>query len=104
MAVGGCGVISVASHFIGNDIVRMQEAFLKGDLDAARSIHYAIMPLCKGIFAAPNPTCVKYALAKLGLSQEHLRLPLVPLSTEQKHTMDDLLAGYNLAKQLQVNI
>ncbi|MBU6452105.1 MAG: 4-hydroxy-tetrahydrodipicolinate synthase [Cyanobacteria bacterium REEB67] len=104
LAVGGCGVISVASHFIGTEIARMQEAFFKGDLDTARSIHYAIMPLCKGLFAAPNPTCVKYALAKIGLTGEHLRLPLVPLSIEQKQTMDKLLSSYDLAKQLQVNI
>jgi 4-hydroxy-tetrahydrodipicolinate synthase len=102
LAVGGCGVISVASHFVGLDIKRMQETFFSGSLDAARAIHCGALPLFKGIFAAPNPTCVKYGLSKLGLCGEQLRLPLVPLSSEQKETMDKLLASYNLAKALSL--
>jgi len=102
LAVGGCGVVSVASHFIGLDIKRMQETFFSGSLDAARSIHCGSQAIFKGLFAAPNPTCVKYGLAKLGLCREELRLPLVPLSDAQKKVMDELLAKYNLAKALSL--
>jgi 4-hydroxy-tetrahydrodipicolinate synthase len=113
LAVGACGIISVASHFIGLDIAQMQEAFFAGDYNAARALHYTTLPLCKGLFAAPNPTCVKYALSKIGIGEEHLRLPLVPLSAEQKQVMDHLIgqqinylrAGSltDPAKQLQVS-
>jgi 4-hydroxy-tetrahydrodipicolinate synthase len=102
LAVGACGIVSVASHFVGLDIKRMQETFFSGSLDAARAIHYGALPLFKGLFAAPNPTCVKYGLSKLGLCDEHLRLPLVPLDPAQKQTMDKLMARYNLAKELSL--
>lgn len=91
LAVGGCGVVSVASHVIGNDIRRMIDLFFDGKIDEARIIHYKCLPLFKGLFAAPNPTCVKYALSRLGLCKPNLRLPLVPLSDAQKKAMDDLL-------------
>ena len=54
LAVGACGVISVASHFIGQEIAQMQALFFAGDIDGARAAHYAMMPLCKGLFAAPQ--------------------------------------------------
>jgi len=91
LSVGACGVISVASHVIGNAIKRMIEAFYEGKVDEARAVHHQHLPLLKGLFVAPNPTCVKYAMAKLGLCKENLRLPLVPLSDSQKSFMDQLL-------------
>jgi 4-hydroxy-tetrahydrodipicolinate synthase len=97
-----CGVVSVASHFLGQEITRMQDAFFTGKLDVARAAHYEAMPLFKGLFAAPNPTCVKYALSRLGICGENLRLPLVPLSDAQKKDMDTLLAKYDLAKSLSL--
>jgi 4-hydroxy-tetrahydrodipicolinate synthase len=102
LSVGACGIVSVASHFVGLDIKRMQETFFSGGLDAARAIHCGALPLFKGLFAAPNPTCVKYGLSKLGLCEEHLRLPLVPLNSDQKQVMDKLLVRYNLAKELSL--
>jgi 4-hydroxy-tetrahydrodipicolinate synthase len=92
LAVGGCGVVSVASHIIGKQIEEMISSFFKGDLERARRLHYEYLPLFKGLFAAPNPTCVKYALASLGIVKPHLRLPLVPLSGANKEAMDKLLA------------
>lgn len=97
LSVGACGVISVASHIIGRDINKMMEAFFAGKLDDARALHYQMMPVFKGLFAAPNPTCVKYALAKANFGKEDLRLPLVPLNAAQKETMDKLLAAYEKA-------
>jgi 4-hydroxy-tetrahydrodipicolinate synthase len=102
LAVGGCGIVSVASHLVAPDIQAMQDAFFSGKLDQARAMHCHLLPLFKGIFAAPNPTCVKYALSKMGLCSEHLRLPLVPLDSAQKQTMDKLLVRYNLSKELSL--
>lgn len=92
LSVGGCGVVSVASHIVGPQIKQMQEAFFEGRLDAARELHYQHLPLFKGLFAAPNPTCVKYALSVSGLCKPNLRLPLVPLDNAQKETLDQILA------------
>lgn len=91
LSVGACGVISVASHVIGSEIKRMIDFFYEGKVDDARALHYLHLPLFKGLFIAPNPTCVKYAMAKLGFCKENLRLPLVPLSDSQKSFMDQLL-------------
>jgi 4-hydroxy-tetrahydrodipicolinate synthase len=61
------------------------------------------VPMFKGLFAAPNPTCVKFVLAKLGICGESLRLPLVPLSAAQREAMDKLAAQYKLDKALTAN-
>lgn len=90
-SVGGCGIVSVASHIVGKEVSDMLNSYFNGNLDGAREVHYKYLPLFKGLFAAPNPTCVKYALSKLGLCKEHLRLPLVPLDKSQKEAMDKLI-------------
>jgi 4-hydroxy-tetrahydrodipicolinate synthase len=80
----------------------MQNAFFGGKLDAARELHYQCMPMFKGLFIAPNPTCLKYVLAKMGLCTENLRLPLVPLDSKQRETMDELIKTYKLNQSLQL--
>lgn len=95
LSVGACGVISVASHVVGKQIADMIDASLRGDVDKARQAHYHLMPVFKGLFAAPNPTCVKYALSRLGLCKEHLRLPLVPLDENQKQAVDKLISIFD---------
>lgn len=91
LSIGGCGVISVASHLIGKDLQDMIRSFQAGRLDHARQLHYQHLPLFKGLFTAPNPTCVKFALAELGIIKPHLRLPLVPISGQPQDTMERLL-------------
>lgn len=95
LSVGACGVISVASHLIGCEIKKMVELFHEGKIDDARTLHYLHLPLFKGLFVAPNPTCVKYAMAKLGFCKENLRLPLVPLAESQRSFMDQLVKEIN---------
>ncbi len=90
-SVGACGIVSVASHVVGKEINEMLEKYFSGNHDGAREIHYKYLPLFKGLFAAPNPTCVKYALSKLGLCKENLRLPLVTLDKAQREAMDKLI-------------
>lgn len=91
LSIGGCGVVSVASHVIGDEIKSMIDLFFAGKLDEARALQYKNLPIFKGLFTAPNPTCVKYALSRLGICGEELRLPLVSLSETQKKAMDELL-------------
>lgn len=91
LSIGACGVVSVASHLIGRQIDEMLKAYFSGNLDKARQLHYQCLPVFKGLFAAPNPTCVKYALARLSLCKPHLRLPLVELDGNQKEAMDKLM-------------
>jgi 4-hydroxy-tetrahydrodipicolinate synthase len=102
LSIGGAGIVSVASHIIGQQISDMIEDFFAGRHDAAREKHYKYLPLFKGLFAAPNPTCVKYALSVLGVCSENLRLPLVPLTSAEKQAMDRLLKEANLTAQKSV--
>lgn len=100
LSVGACGVVSVAAHLVGPAISEMIGAYFSGDMEKARKLHYQYLPLFKGIFMAPNPTCVKYALSKLGLCKPHLRLPLVPLTDKHREAMDALLKEFNASVKL----
>jgi 4-hydroxy-tetrahydrodipicolinate synthase len=91
LSIGGAGVISVASHLVGTQIKTMIDSYFKGDIDKARKIHYECLPFFKGIFAAPSPTCIKYALSKVGLCQETLRLPLAPLADSEKIKLEAIM-------------
>jgi 4-hydroxy-tetrahydrodipicolinate synthase len=97
LAIGGCGVVSVASHLIGKPMTEMIDHFFAGRLDQARALHYQWLPLFKGLFAAPSPTCLKYALSILNLCQNKLRGPLVPLDEQQCETMAKLMRAGNIS-------
>ena len=91
LSVGSSGIVSVAAHLIGRSIKKMIESYFKGDFDTARKIHYECLPLFKGLFAAPSPTCLKYGLEKVGLCKGVLRLPLIPLNTEERKKLDAIM-------------
>ncbi|WP_237359085.1 dihydrodipicolinate synthase family protein, partial [Salmonella enterica] len=59
LAIGGSGVVSVASHVIGNEMQEMIQSYFRGDVAYAASMHRHILPLMKALFAAPSPTPVK---------------------------------------------
>jgi len=90
LAIGGRGVISVASHVVGNEMQAMIRAFEEGRLDAAAKMHQALLPLFKQLFKCPNPVPVKYALGKVGFSVERVRLPLVEMTEEEKRQFDEV--------------
>ena len=77
LAIGGKGVVSVASHVVGNEMQQMITAFKEGQTDKAAAMHRALLPLFKAIFSAPNPVMVKYALRKIGVDTGGVRLPLI---------------------------
>jgi 4-hydroxy-tetrahydrodipicolinate synthase len=77
MAVGGRGVISVASNLVPERMARLVNAALAGDFAAARAEHHALLPLMLVNFIESNPIPVKAALAMLGLCEEVYRLPMV---------------------------
>ena len=77
MAVGGRGVISVASNEIPAEMAQMVEAAERGDFAAARAMHSALLPLMLVNFVESNPIPVKAAMAAMGLLEEVYRLPMV---------------------------
>ena len=80
MAIGGRGVISVASNAAPAEMVQIVEMAEKGDYASARRLHTWLLPFCMVNFVESNPIPVKAAMAAMGLLEEHYRLPLVPPS------------------------
>ena len=78
LAIGGYGVVSVASHLVGLQIAEMIDASLAGHAEAASVIHRRLAPLVAALFIESNPTPVKFALNELGFRVGSVRLPLVP--------------------------
>jgi len=76
LALGGYGVISVASHLVGIQIKNMMEKFLNGETQEAASIHRHLLPLVNALFVITNPMPVKYALNYLGFPVGKARLPM----------------------------
>lgn len=84
LSVGGHGVISVTSHVAGLEIKAMLDAWARGDRAEALRLHLALYELSKVLFCAPSPGPTKAALAHLGFPVGGVRLPLVPLSDEER--------------------
>jgi 4-hydroxy-tetrahydrodipicolinate synthase len=91
LAIGGAGVISVASHIIGNDMQEMINAFKNGDVQNAAAIHRNLLPIMRALFSAPNPSPVKAALNLNGTHVGSVRLPMVPLSSEEQSALEKVL-------------
>lgn len=95
MSLGADGVISVASHLFGNEIKAMIHNFKTGNISVAKNMHLKLYPVLKKLFMAPNPVPVKAALAKAGLVNEFVRLPLVELTDAQKAELYNALEEFN---------
>jgi 4-hydroxy-tetrahydrodipicolinate synthase len=80
MAIGGRGIISVASNAAPAEMVQIMELAEKGDFTGARRLHTWLLPLIQVNFVESNPIPVKAAMAAMGLLEEVYRLPLVPPS------------------------
>src|SRR5262249_57158542 len=98
MAVGGHGIVSVASNEIPGDMVRMVEAAERNDFAAARAIHARMLPLMSINFVESNPQPVKYAMAAMGLIEEVFRLPMVSPKPESKDKINKVLKELGLLK------
>lgn len=84
LSIGGAGVISVSSHVIGLEMQEMVQAFLAGNYEEAAKLHQELLPIMEGLFKAPNPVPVKTALQLKGIDVGSVRLPLVPLSEQER--------------------
>jgi 4-hydroxy-tetrahydrodipicolinate synthase len=91
MAVGGKGIVSVASNEIPAEMSRMVELAEGGDFAAARALHTRLLPLMQVNFIESNPIPVKSAMASLGLLQEVFRLPMVPPRPASKQKIEAVL-------------
>jgi len=98
MAIGGRGIISVASNEIPGEMVQMVEAAERGDFATARQTHQRILPLMLGNFIEANPVPVKAAMAAMGLLEEQYRLPMCSPKPESREKLTKILKELNLLK------
>jgi 4-hydroxy-tetrahydrodipicolinate synthase len=97
LALGGDGVVSVASNEIPAEMAGLCAAARSGDWDAARRAHERWLPLFQANFrGGPNPVAVKAAVARMGRIEDRLRLPLLPLEEPYRSTLHALLGEAGL--------
>jgi 4-hydroxy-tetrahydrodipicolinate synthase len=90
-ALGGVGCISVTANVAPKQVAMVQNACLQGDYSLARNVNDTLARLHRALFLEASPAPTKYALAKLGLCAEDVRLPLVPV--QQQSVKDEIDAA-----------
>jgi 4-hydroxy-tetrahydrodipicolinate synthase len=98
MAIGGRGIISVASNEIPAEMVQMVEAAEQGDFAGARATFNRILPLLQINFIESNPVPVKAAMAAMGLLEEVYRLPMCSPKPESREKILRVLRSLDLLK------
>ena len=91
LSLGAHGVISVASHVVGEEIKSMIHNYKSGQVKAARNMHQMLFPLFKKLFMAPNPVPVKAVLSRLKMIENYVRRPLFELNEIERSELFDCL-------------
>ncbi len=95
-ALGGHGGICTSSHFLPGEWNRMVDLLRDNKLDAARALHYRLLPLAKALFVDPNPCPLKAGLQMLGFEVGTPRLPMVPAGEKALTAVRAALEGLGL--------
>ncbi|MBR1735296.1 MAG: 4-hydroxy-tetrahydrodipicolinate synthase [Alphaproteobacteria bacterium] len=98
LAMGASGVISVTANIAPDLCATAYSSFKQGNFERFGVVRDALEPLHKLMFAEPSPAPVKYALSKLGLIKNELRMPLSPISEQLKAKIDKIIHELNLEK------
>jgi 4-hydroxy-tetrahydrodipicolinate synthase len=101
LALGGFGVISVASHLAGKQLKEMIERFVEGDTKGAAQIHHHLLSLFNILFIISNPIPIKYALNYVGFGVGVPRLPLIEADEKSKSLIETALRNYHLDLPLE---
>jgi 4-hydroxy-tetrahydrodipicolinate synthase len=96
IALGGVGIISVASNEIPHELSEMTRAALANDWTKARQIHRKYLPLMQGNFIESNPLPVKAVLAMMGRIEENYRLPLLPMRRDTRSKLQKIATNVGL--------
>jgi len=97
LAVGGTGIVSVASHLAGREIQQMVRAYEQGEVAQALRLHLRLLPLFKVLFITTNPVPLKAALNMSGINVGKPRLPLVEATAKEKEQIQAVLSELALA-------
>ena len=96
IALGGVGIISVASNEIPREMAEMTRAALNNDWNMARTVHRKYLPLMQANFIESNPLPVKAVLAMMGRVEEIYRLPLLPMRRDARSKLQKIAADAGL--------
>ena len=96
LAIGGYGVISVASHLVGKQISDMINSFISGKVGKAAELHRQLMPMFSGLFVVANPIPVKYALNQVGFRVGKPRPPLYEPDEKTAAQIMDMVKKYRI--------
>jgi len=99
IALGGEGLISVASNEAPALMSQLNDQALAGNWDEARKLHYRLLPLMEANFIESSPGPVKAGMALMGLLEENLRLPLVPVQEKTRARMREVLTELGLLQE-----
>jgi 4-hydroxy-tetrahydrodipicolinate synthase len=97
LALGGAGLVSVASNAIPAQMAQMVGAAMSGDWTAARATNAKYLKLMRAHFSEPSPAPIKAVLALMGRCDETLRLPMVPVTEATRRKLRGLLGDLGLA-------
>lgn len=100
LALGCSGIVSVAAHFIGDEMKHMVDAWFAGDTAQATKSHLELYPIFKGIFITSNPVPIKAIMNRVGIKVGGVRLPLVDATNEEIKFLEKLMNDH---KQTQVS-
>jgi 4-hydroxy-tetrahydrodipicolinate synthase len=101
-AMGGRGIISVASNVIPAEMTQLAQLCLAGNFAEARAMQRKWLPLMEVNFIETNPTPVKAAMAEMGLLEPVFRLPLVPPRTENLAKIRTVLESLAILERVHV--
>lgn len=96
LSLGGVGVISVIANILPQDTSQLVRAWLEGDYERARELHYRLFPLFKAMFIETNPIPVKTAMARMKMIPREWRAPLGEMEGENEQKLEQILKKYNL--------
>ena len=96
LGIGGKGIISVLSNLLPADVKAVVTLFKAGKFEEARKKFYALLPLCRAMFYETNPIPIKAAMEMAGFCSSEVRLPLVPLSDDNRKKLKDAVLAYGV--------
>ena len=97
LVIGGAGLMNAVGNLLPGPVAEMCNAVERGDLAAARDLHFQLFELSKSIFLETNPIPLKYMMARLGLlDTPEVRLPLISIDPERGKILDEVLARAGL--------
>lgn len=94
VALGGQGVISVASNVCPSYVSKMTHCALQGDFDKAREMQLRLLPFISALFCEVNPIPAKYAMSALGFCSAAMRLPLTEMTNSNAARLKSMLSDF----------